>query len=180
MSDSDDDMVVVDKRVKNGDAKKDSPPKPVVVVDEDPVKIVEKTPESIEIDDEPVKIIEGEPNNNKASSQNIMEVSTDDELMNASSKASTIDLTEYENQIYKEKSFFLMEDLPATDVIKLKNQITAMMGKVTEKPHKADFIITKTGRRLPSSAKGEALTPLWIYECYELGAFIPTTRYKPK
>lgn len=141
-SDSDDDMVVVDKRVVNGDAKKDEV-------------------ETIQIDDE-----------DKA---NAMNVSTDDDIINGSNSS----LTAIDNQVYKDKVFYLNEDLPATDVIKLKTQIVSMAGKITEKPSKANYIIT-TGKRLPENITGEVLTSLWVYECNELEALIPTTRYKPK
>lgn len=147
----DDDMLVIDKRVKNGSEKK---------TDEDNVVVV--------LNDESEKEI-------NALSQNFIDVSTDDEIMSISNGS-----TQAENQLYKDKSFYLNVDLPATDIIKLKNQISAMMGKVTERSSKADFIITETGRRLPKDVPGEVLTKIWVYECYELGALIPTTRYKPK
>lgn len=141
-SDSDDDMVVVDKRVVNGDAKKDEV-------------------ETIQIDDE--------------DKTNAMNVSTDDDIINGSNSS----LTAIDNQVYKDKVFYLNEDLPATDVIKLKTQIVSMAGKITEKSSKANYIIT-TGKRLPENITGEVLTSLWVYECNELEALIPTTRYKPK
>lgn len=192
-SDSDDDMVVVDKRVKNGteqkaendqktDQKAEKLSEQVSSVDlneSDEVQILpEPEPVVIDLDGS------GETNNNDPSSQksgkeppsqkNAMEVSTDDELMEE------VDPGHIENQVYKSKAFFLNDDLPATDVIKLNNQITAMEGRVTGKPAKADFIVTKTGHKLPQGVPGEVVTPLWVYECYELGALIPTHRYKIK
>lgn len=151
---SESDMVVVDRRGKNGN-EKSTEVKPVIVIDE-------------------------EPEADKRSSQDAMDVSTDDELMQKSGNESVLDLTQAESQIFKDKVFYLNEDLPATDVIKLKNQIAGMMGKITDKPRRADYVITDKGRRLPESSTAEVLLSLWVYECYELGAYIPTTRYKPK
>lgn len=156
-SESDDDMVVVDKRVKNGDDKKAEDEEPVVIKDDESVVVETST-----------------------SSQNVMEVSTDDELMSKSNNGSTLDLTQVQKPVYKDKIFYLNEDLPATDVIKLKNQISELMGKITERSSKANYIITENGRKLPHGAPGEVLIKTWVYECYELEAFIPTTRYKPK
>lgn len=157
-SGSDDDMVVVDKRVKNGDNSKP-----------------ENTNATIVIEDEPVDLVESKAEANKAT-QNIMEVSTDDEMMNGS----VADLTQTaENTIFKGKTFFLNEDLSATEVIKLKNHLSAMMAKVTDNARKADYIITNSGRRIPTDTTGEILTSRWIHECYDIGALIPTSRYKP-
>lgn len=162
LSGSDDDMVVVDKRLKNGAAPKleemkalSSVETPIVI--EDPVAAVmeERT--------------EG------TTTQDVMEVSTDDEMGNGS-----LDHTQVENPIFKGKSFYLNEDLSATEIIKLKNHLKAMMGKTTENSSKADYIITESGRRLPSNSTCEILTNRWIHECYDIGALIPTTRYKPK
>lgn len=181
-SDSDDDMVVVDKRVKNGtdqNAEKpssqnaDKPPSQEAnanLDESDEVQILpEPEPVVIDLDDG------NENNNNEPPSQkSAMEVSTDDELMEE------VDPNHVENQVYKSKAFFLNDDLPATDVIKLNNQITAMEGRVTGKPAKADYIVAKTGHKLPQGVPGEVVTPLWVFECYELGAMIPTHRYKIK
>lgn len=173
-SDSDDDMVVVDRRVKNGtDQKADKPSSQVSnanLDDSDEVQILpEPEPVVIDLDDG------DEHNNNEPPSQkSAMEVSTDDELMQE------VDSAHIENQVYKSKAFFLNDDLPATDVIKLKNQIPAMEGRITEKPAKADYLVTKTGHKLPQGVSGEVVTPLWVFECYELGALIPTHRYKIK
>lgn len=157
-SGSDDDMVVVDKRVKNGANSKP-----------------ENTNATIVIEDEPVDLVESKAEANKAT-QNIMEVSTDDEMMNGS----VADLTQTaENTIFKGKTFFLNEDLSATEVIKLKNHLSAMMAKVTDNARKADYIITNSGRRIPTDTTGEILTSRWIHECYDIGALIPTSRYKP-
>lgn len=150
-SGSDDDMVVVDKRKKNGDEEKVE----AMEVAEDPPEVVPEAPQEV--------------------SRDVMDVSTDDEVMNGS----LADLTQVENQIYKGKTFFLNGDLPAIDIIKLKAQITSMMGKLTEKPSRADYIIS-TGKNLPQGTSAEVLTSLWVFECHELEAFIPTTRYKPK
>lgn len=163
-------MVVVDKRVENGSDPKADKSASGDLNESDDVQILpEAEPVIIDLDDGQ------EPNNNEPATQkSAIDVSTDDELMEE------VDLTHIENQVYKSKTFFLNDDLPATDVIKLNNQITAMEGRVTGQPAKADFIVTKTGHKLPQGVTGEVLTALWVYECYELGAMIPTTRYKPK
>lgn len=157
-SESDDeDMVVVDKRVKNGDDKKLDPPKP---------KEIEEVPKTKDV--APMD----------TSTQNIMEVSTDDEV--GRSNISECDVTQVENQVFKDKVFYLNEDLSATDVIKLKTQIISMAGKITNRASKAGFIITAAGKKLPEEVSGEVLTPLWVTECHELEGIIPTTRYKLK
>ena len=102
-----------------------------------------------------------------------MDISTDDEIQESS------DTEPPENQLFKDKVFFLNEDLSTTDVIKLKTQITSMSGRVTERASKAGYVIT-TGKRLPHNVSGEVLTALWISECHEIGGLIPTTRYKIK
>lgn len=135
-SGSEDDMVVVDKRVKNGEEAK-----PVVIDSDDDMAVVDKRKEKAE--EAAVK-----------PAQNVMEVSTDDELMLSFNGIAT----QADNQIFKNKTFYLNEDLPATDVIKLKNQISSMSGNVTGKPSKADYIITATGKRLPEGTSGEVLT----------------------
>lgn len=156
-SDSDSDMIVVDRREKNGNEKK-----------------VEEV-KAMEIDDDVEEV-----KNITKTSQDFMDASTDDDMMEEAEKWSDHNLTQAENQVFKDKVFYLNEDLPATDVIKLKNQIAGMMGKITDKSRRADYVITDKGRRLPEPSSAEVLLSLWVYECYELGAFIPTTRYKPK
>lgn len=135
-SGSEDDMVVVDKRVKNGEEAT------VVVDSDDDMVAVDKRKEKSE--ETAVK-----------PAQNVMDVSTDDELMLKSCNGSA---TQADNQVFKNKTFYLNDDLPATDVIKLKNQITSMSGNVTGKPSKADYIITASGKRLPEGTSGEILT----------------------
>lgn len=144
----DDDMVVVDKRVKNGDEKLEKT---------SPKKDETKTLMAIDKAAEPA---------------NIMEISTDDEV-------ESCDVTQVENQVFKDKVFYLNKDLSATDVIKLKTQIQSMAGRVTERSSKAGFVITN-GKNLPKDATGEVLTALWVTECHELEAIIPITRYKIK
>lgn len=163
-SGSDDDMVVVDKRLKNCDVKKTDEPRAGTTDESEPVN----KPDEIEEDVQPHEIM------------NIMDVSTDDEMMIKSSNGSEVELMQLDIQIYKGKTFYLNEDLPATDVIKLKNQISTMMGKITDQPSKANFIITEKGRRLPAGVSAEILISLWVYECFELEALIPTTRYRLK
>lgn len=151
---SDDDMVVVDKRPKNGDGDKKEDPKPKVVEldsDEDLV-IVDKR----KVNGEASQLIPVD--SVTKATQNVMDMSTDDELMSKSANGSTSSLTQADNQVYRNKIFYLNEDLPATDVIKLKNQITSMDGRVTEKPAKANYIIAASGKRLPLGVPGEALT----------------------
>ena len=174
-SGSDDDMVVVDKRKKNGGVIQKQPEDTKPALIDDPMSNDE--PQSIDIKDD----VEASEKMDTSMSTNVMEVSTDDELMSKSNNGSA-DLTQVENHIFKGKTFYLNEDLPAIDVIKLKNQINAMMGKITERASKANYVITNKGRKLPKEEeiKGEILTSLWVFECYELEALIPTTRYKPK
>lgn len=151
---SDDDMVVVDKRPKNGDGDKKEDPKPKLIdldSDEDMV-IVDKR----KVNGEATQLIPADSITKVT--QNVMDISTDDELMSKSANGSTSSLTQADNQVYKNKTFYLNEDLPATDVIKLKNQITSMDGRVTEKPAKANYIIAASGKRLPQGVSGEALT----------------------
>lgn len=84
-----------------------------------------------------------------------------------------------ENQVFNGKSFYLNQDLPATDKIKLKDQITSMSGKICTSSDQADYIIASSAKKLPSgNVKAEFLKGLWISECYELEALIPITRYK--
>lgn len=158
-------MVVVDKRVKNGDEKKPEEQKPVII-DEDQ--------EAIEVDDK----MEVKPSET-ITMTDVMDVSTDDELV-MKSTGSEVDLTQVHSKIFKGKSFYLNSDLSATAVIKLKNQITTMMGKLTENASEADFVITEEAKRLPQDITGDILKSLWVHECYELEALIPTTRYKLK
>lgn len=155
-SGSDDDMVVVDKRVKNGDAK--------------------KRDELMEVEDDPVAIEESPSKTDKA---NVMEVSTDDDMDTSFNDPST-ENAETANEVFKGKLFYLHDDLPATEIIKLKSQIVSMSGKVTERASKADYVITQSARRLPDGITGETLLSRWVFECHDLEAFIPTTRYKPK
>lgn len=165
---SDEDMVVIDKRVKNGDVNKSEEAKPSSKDESEPIK--EDKP--IEIDDD----VQIQEEKTSVPAPSAMEVSTDEEFTNIDSTDDTQD----RKQIYKGKSFYLNDDLPATDVIKLKNQIVEMKGRITERSSKADFIITETGRRLPAGVSGEVLISRWVYECCDLEALIPTTRYKPK
>lgn len=128
--DSDDDMMIVDNRGKNGDkAKSEDVPK-------DP-----------------------------------MDVSTDDDL------AIT---TKSENDVFDGFSFFLNEsDLAVTTIIKLKDKITSMMGKVCSDLVAADFIISEKGKGLHDvKHPSKVLSPRWVEECYELGAIIPRSRYQ--
>lgn len=158
LSGSDDDMVVVDRRVKNG-----SSSKPEALSVEAPIAIDEEATA--------VDLLEEKVEDTKT--QNVLEISTDDE-------GSSANHTQAENSIFKGKTFYLNEDLSATEIIKLKNHLKAMMGKVTDKSSQADYVITDSGRRLPSCIKGEVLTQRWIHEVYDIGALIPTSRYKLK
>ncbi|CRK94282.1 CLUMA_CG007797, isoform A [Clunio marinus] len=138
--DSDDDMMVVDKRVENGNSEVKTNK---VVIEND--------------------------------LRDVLEVSTDDEMNGNEPKVNS---TQAENQVFKNKIFYLNEDLSATEIIKLKNQIQDMMGRVTENPRKATHIISASGKRLPRDFSGEVIKPLWVTECHELEALIPLTRYK--
>lgn len=160
---------MVDKRVKNGNDSKtkenEAEPKMDEVKSKEP-ELKHKEPELIQKESEPIST-EDKPS--------VMDISTDDEIHEYS------DTEPPENQLFKDKVFFLNEDLSATDVIKLKTQITTMSGRVTERASKAGYVIT-TGKKLPQNIlkTTEVLTALWVSECHEIGGLIPTTRYKIK
>lgn len=141
--DSDDDMVVVDRR-KN-DKIASSPQKNVIIkedVNEEYVK--EEQKENMEIDSD-----------------------------------SSIDITAVECQAFKNKIFYLNEDLPASTVLKFKHTIRNMLGTLTKDPSKANYVITSQGKKLPKqiNATAEIVKDIWIQECNDLQAFIPTSRY---
>lgn len=164
-SGSDDDMVVVDKRVKNGDSLKPAEAKPEA--NSSVVATTSIETESIDL---------SSPEKQVKETRDVMEVSTDDEATDAP----VFDLTLAENTIFKGKTFYLNDDLSAAEIIKLKSYLQSLAGRVTEHASKADYVITESGRRLPSNSKGEVLLNRWIHECHDIGALIPTTRYKPK
>lgn len=201
--DSDGDMLVVDRRAnKKDDAE-------IVIDDSDSesdMMIVKKTNSSSKIDTDANENKSKQPDDLSLNQQTAIEMG---ELENASSNinnknvddddkneddnkedlrqidvysddsVSSIDITTVECHAFENKIFYLNEDLPATDVIKLKDNIKNMLGIVTKNPHKANYIITKQGKKLPSSSlKGEVVKEIWIRECFELQAFIPTTRYR--
>jgi hypothetical protein len=123
-SESDDeDILVVDKGIKNEDEIKLDPPKP---------KEAKAAPKPAPMD---------------TSTQNIMEVSNDDEQSRLN--ISECDVTQVESQVFKDKVFYLNEDLSATDVIKLNTQIVSMARKITNRASKLGFIITAAGSKLP-------------------------------
>lgn len=189
--DSDDDMLVVDKR---RDANKQSAPndrksgnhsplksKAPVIVDSDSdgdMNVVYKTKKD-ENDNksEPKKADEGikekEHNNSDAAENQMQDDYPDDDSV------SSIDITTVECQAFKDKKFYLNEDLSATDKILLADLIKQMLGVVTKNPLKANYIITKSGKSLPRNALvGEVVKDVWVRECFDLQAFIPTLRYK--
>jgi len=156
-SDSDDDMVVVDRRLTNGNgsqAKEDEDEKPMEV------------DEPIEVNEKPMEV------------KSLADVTTDEEPMALQDNSMDATQAEAENKVYNGKTFYLNKDLPATDVIKLKNQIKLMMGTIIEKSSRAHFVISKYGNHLPTDATGEILKDRWVYECYDMECFIPTIRYK--
>lgn len=127
-------------------------------------------------DDTKIKVLKNEVNreNKKlevSSQKSFADVSTDEEDSHMSSRT--------ENKVFEGKSFFLAGDLPATDQIKLKDQIISMSGKVCTSSDNVDYIIASSVKKLPTgNDKAEVLKGLWISECYELEASIPITRYK--
>lgn len=173
-SDSDGDMLIVDKRTK-------SPAKKMEIVDsdDDDMVVVVKPPASpvkITIDDD-----DDETENNK-NDDNIEDMPPDDEQKEnqevGNDSESSVDITMVECEAFKGKLFYLNEDLPAAVVIKFKHIIKHMLGIITKDPKKANYIVTKTGRNLPKNTRAEVVKDLWIQECHDLQAFIPTTRYK--
>lgn len=172
-SDSDGDMLIVDNRKK-------TPEKKQIIVesddDDDMVVVVNPpaSPPKITIDDDenetenaPMEVQEAE--NDEEHKENV-EASYDSE--------SSIDITMVECEAFKGKTFYLNDDLPATTIIKFKHVIKHMLGTVTKDASKANYIITKYGKDLPKNTRGEVVKDLWIEECHDLQAFIPTTRYK--
>jgi DNA-repair protein XRCC1 len=165
-SDSDGDMLIVDKR-------KFTPEKKIQAVgsdDDDDMVVVVKPPAlpmKITIDDD--------------ESMQDVEMADDEQKENVeedNDSESSIDITNVECEAFKGKTFYLNEDLPATTIIKFKHTIKYMLGIVTKNPSKANYIITKYGENLPKNACGEVVKDIWIQECHDLQAFIPTTRYK--
>lgn len=163
-SDSDEDMVVVDKRKQN-----------VVKIDEsddDDMIVVDKRKDiSINDDKLPVKATvaeKEEENEEQKENLNVEFIDSD----------SSIDITTIECQIFKNKVFYLNEDLPSSTVLKFTHLIRNMLGVVTKNPLKANYIITKDGRNLPKATEAEVVKDTWIQECHDLQAFIPTSRYR--
>lgn len=172
--DDDDDMVIV--------VKQKSPPK-VVVNDSDSdddmkMVVINKKDDNIKNDsDEGVKDIEDSSNGN-SNNNNLLNTSGSQEREYSEDSVSSIDITQVECQIFRDKVFYLNEDLSATDKIKLPDMIKSMVGTVTKNPFKASYIITKEGRSLPRKFTGEVVKEIWVRECCDLQAFIPTKRYK--
>ena len=154
-SDSDGDMLIVDKRKEE---KKNFPDTKVADdSDEDMVTVNKKV-------DLPVEIVESEDEPKEIS----MEVDSD----------SSIDYSLVESEAFKGKIFYLNNDLASTSVIKFNHIIKYMLGSVTKDPSKANYIITRVGKELPKNTNAEVVKEMWIQECHDLKAFIPTTRYR--
>lgn len=152
--DSDDDMVVVDNRNK----KKSSPVKLENDDDDDMVVVDKRKPE---------KVVKAEEEEQKENVQ--IEIDSD----------SSIDITAVECDAFKNKVFYLNEDLPSSTVLKFTHIIRNMLGIVTKSSSKANYIITKQGRNLPKISGAEVVVKdTWIQECHDLQAFIPTKRYE--
>jgi len=189
--DSDSDMLVVDRRGQKNNSK--------IIIDSDSesdMVIVDKTNKNNNIEDDKMDIKQedndGDDNTNRFKDEQQQQQppqSIDDERNNNKNEmetdvyseddsVSSIDITTVECQAFKDKIFYLNEDLPATDKIKLSDNIKHMLGIVTKNPHKAHYIISKQGKKLPTNFKAEVVKEIWIRECFDLQAFIPTTRYK--
>lgn len=164
VTDSDDDMVVVDKRVKNGEVTKPATKEedPIAVLGKSPEKTSQKTPTKTPSQKTPTKTSPVDP----------MDVSTDDDLM--------VEDNNCENNIFEGFSFFLNEsDISVTTIIKLKDKISSMMGTITKKCLDADFVISEKGTGLPEIKHiSKVISPRWVEECYELKAIIPRRRYQ--
>lgn len=151
-NDDDDDMVVIDKR-------KISPAKGVFNDDDvDDEKLNEVMEEKMEVEEE--------------------EEEQKENLNAAFDSDSSIDITAIECQVFKNKVFYLNQDLPSSTVLKFTHIIKNMLGVITKDPSKANYIITKHGRNLPKSTDAEVVKDTWIQECFDLQAFIPTNRYQ--
>ncbi|KAG5674603.1 hypothetical protein PVAND_004557 [Polypedilum vanderplanki] len=162
--DDDYDMLIVDKR----NEKNPSPMKKV---------IASMTIDDSESDNDmkTVKIekseIDSESKDNNNDFQENVECYSEDSI-------SSVDITKIECEVFKDKKFYLNTDLSATDKILLKDHIKNMLGVVTKNPHKADYIIVKKAKSLPIKVSAEIVKEVWIRECFELQAFIPTSRYR--
>lgn len=169
-SDSDGDILIVDKRNK-------TPVKKMEVDDsdddDDDMVVVVKQPDlppkiTIEDDDETINLPDNNNDNNEEQKENVAEYDSE----------SSIDYANVECEAFKNKIFYLNGDLPATTVIKFVHTIKHMLGILTKDPTRANYIITKYGKNLPKNTRAEVVKDIWIQECHDLQAFIPTTRYK--
>ncbi|CAG9798377.1 unnamed protein product [Chironomus riparius] len=186
--DSDGDMLIVDCRGQKNDAK--------IIIDSDSesdMAIVDKTNKNNNIKDDKMDSKQDNDDDNKnrfedeqqqqqkpesidERNNNKKEMETD--VYSEDDSVSSIDITTVECQAFKDKIFYLNQDLSATDTIKLRDNIKHMLGIVTKNPQKAHYIISKQGKKLPTNFKAEVVKEIWIRECFDLQAFIPTTRYK--
>lgn len=140
----------------------------MVVIDKRKIdKVASSSPQKVVIakdddDDDDIKETKEEQKEN-------MEIDSD----------SSIDITAVECQAFKNKIFYLNEDLPASTVLKFKHIIRNMLGTLTKDPSKANYVITSQGKKLPKQiiATAEIVKDTWIQECNDLQAFIPTSRY---
>lgn len=180
--DSDDDMLIVDKR-SEAVKQPNSPKAKIVESDSDgDVEVVVCKPSkvtAINVDDDDDEEEEQEKeeasqpkDSDDSQKENQMQDFSDD------SSISSVDITTVECDVFKTKIFYLHKDLSATDKILLKDHIKQMLGVLTKNPYKADYVVVKFGKSLPINCKAEVVKEIWIRECFELKAFIPTSRYK--
>lgn len=173
----DDDMLVVDnrnKKTKSFKEEKATPEEKATVKqesndDDDDMVVVDKRNRKESVEDNLLKL---EPTHHKEKEED-----TENLRMEIDSDGS-IDITAVECEAFKNKVFYLNEDLPSSTVLKFKHIIRNMLGIVTNNPSTANYIITKYGRNLPKTASAEVVKDIWIQECHDLHAFIPTMRYQ--
>lgn len=165
-------MLVVNKRKEE---KKNSPKGKIEsnVIDsddDDDMVVVVKPPVS------PPKITI--PDDDEDDTVNEVDEQKENEDLFDADSDSSIDISTVECQAFKNKVFYLNQDLPATTTIKFKHVIKHMLGIVTKDPSKANYIITRHGKNLPKNTNAEVVKDTWIQECHDLQAFIPITRYR--
>lgn len=176
LDDSDDDMLIVDRRGLNDDVQViDSESDSDMAVDVAPLK----KENEVKMDETESNVSQQrqEDRNDSKDAIDINENRPTNDFYSDDS-VSSIDITTIECQAFKDKKFYLNGDLTATDTIKLKDIIKNMLGVVTKNPHKANYVISKYGKNVPRNIKGEVVKEIWVRECFDLQAFIPTTRYR--
>lgn len=182
--DDDEDMVVIDKRkIKVTTEEKKKSPEKVKKIDIDNNKDDSDDDDMVVVDKRIAKISPSKMSIEKIEKKN------DDEILNVEEEQkenfiaefdsdSSIDITAIECQVFKNKIFYLNEDLPSSTQLKFSHIIRNMLGVLTKDPSKANYIITKQGKNLPKTSGAEVVKDIWIQECHDLQAFIPTMRYK--